>query len=143
MTKYAKIAIALSIVGTALLPIRTMSAPDWDVCVVDVSNHPVSKVLVREDCTNYSTEFSTHEQDLCTDAKGCVHFGAKRITSPALMRLLAILSSAMGGAHASFGTYSSVTAFGGTQWGDDIRNGYIYEWRGSPQHETSTLALHD
>jgi len=143
VTRNVKLAVGVSLLCVALLPVRTVGAPDWDACVVDASNHPIPGVLVRESYQNYSAEFSGHEQDLYTDARGCVHFPTKRITSPLFMRLLAILSSATAGVHASLGPYSSVVAFEGTQTGNDVRNGYIYSWTGESQRETSILTLHE
>ena len=143
VTRNAKLVAGVSLLCVALLPVRTVSAPDWDACVVDTSNRPVSGVLVCESFQNYSAEFSAHEQDLYTDAKGCVHFATEKISSPLFMRLLAILASTTAGVHASFGPESSVTAFKGTQRGEDVRNGYIYSWTGAPQQETSILTLRE
>src|ERR1019366_7923885 len=139
----AKLVVGISLLCVLMLPVRTVSAPDWDACVVDASNTPVSGVLVRESYQNYSAEFSAHEQDLYTDAKGCVHFSTKKVTSPLFMRLLAILSSATAGVHASYGPNSYVIAFEGNRTGADVRNGYIYTWTGGPQQEASTLKLHE
>jgi hypothetical protein len=143
VTRKAKLVVGVSILFVALIPIRTVSAPDWNVCVVDASNRPVSGALVREAYQNYSAEFSSHDQDLYTDAKGCVHFSTKKVTSPLFMRMLAILYAAAAGVHASFGPNSYVIAFEGTLTGEDVRSGYIYTWTGAPQQEASTLKLHE
>jgi hypothetical protein len=142
-TRNAKLVVGISLLCLLLLPVRTVSAPDWDACVVDTSNRPASGVLVRQSYQNYSAEFSAHDEDLYTNAKGCVHFATKKITSPLLIRLFAILSSATAGVHASFGPYSSVVAFEGAQTRNDVRNGYIYSWTGTSKHESSILTLRE
>jgi len=49
----------------ALLPVTTLAAPDWSVCVVNESNRPVPGVLVRESYQNYSAESGGNEEDQC------------------------------------------------------------------------------
>jgi hypothetical protein len=111
------------------------------VCVVNPSNYPVSGILVRESYQNYSAESEGYEENMYTNAQGCVHFPAKRTRASALRRAAAILASATGGGHASFGPYSYVTAFSEGNRGDDIRGGYEYAWQGSPVQERSILIL--
>ena len=124
-----------------LWPTRSLDAPSWDVYVVDESNHPVAKVLVRESYQNYSAELQGHEEDLYTDETGHVHFSPKWISVSFLMRLRAMASSANAGVHASFGPRSYVTAFRGKEVGDDVRDGYLYQWQGSPSQVVSHLIL--
>jgi hypothetical protein len=124
-----------------LWPISTLSAPEWSVCVLDESNRPVAGVLVRESYQNYSAELQGQEEDLYTDANGCVSFLPKRVKSSLLKRLGVILSSATGGVHASFGPHSSVTAFRAGKVGDDIRAGLLFSWEGSPTQMKSILHL--
>jgi hypothetical protein len=136
------IPITIAVLVASLWPISTLSAPDWTVCVVDESNRPVTGVLVRESYQNYSAESDGHEEDLYTDAEGCVRFTPKYVRSALIRRLVVILYSATAGVHASFGSYSFVTAFRGAQSGVDVRGGYLYGWKGSPAQLKSTLVLH-
>jgi hypothetical protein len=125
----------------AFLPVTTLGAPDWSVCVVDELNRPLPGVLIRESYINYSAETNEHEEDQYTNAKGCVHFAPKLTRASMLRRLIAIASSATKGVHASFGPYAGVTAFEGSALGEDVRDGHVYTWTGSPRHVASTLAL--
>jgi hypothetical protein len=134
--------VAVSLLA-ALLPVSTLSAPEWSVCVLDGSNRPVAGVLVRESYKNYSAELEGHEDDLYTDAEGCVSFVPKRVNSSPLKRLRVILLSATGGVHASFGPHASVAAFRAGQTGDDIRGGHIFSWEGFPTQMKSVLRLHN
>ena len=135
------ILIVIAVMFAALLPISTLTAPEWSVCVLDESGNPAANVLVRESYENYSAEFEGNEEDLYTDTKGCVFFLPKRVRSSLLKRFGAIISSAMSGAHASFGPHSNVTAFQGKQRGDDVRRGLLFTWEGSPAHMSSVLRL--
>ena len=96
---------------------------------------------MREDYQNYSGEFSGHELEQTTDQTGCVQFTHKYLWSPLLMRTLAWISSASAFAHASFGPNSYVMAFYEGQSADDVRNGFVYSWSGSPKSERSVLIL--
>jgi hypothetical protein len=125
----------------AFLPVTTLAAPDWSVCVVNESNRPVPGVLVRESYQNYSAEYGGNEEDQYADARGCVHFAPKLTRASVVRRLIAIARSATAGVHASFGPYDYVTAFQGGARGDDVRGGYEYAWTGSPRHVDSTLVL--
>jgi hypothetical protein len=125
----------------AFLPVTTLAAPDWSVCVVNESNRPVPGVLVRESYQNYSAEYGGNEEDKYADARGCVHFAPKLTRASVVRRLIAIARSATAGVHASFGPYDYVTAFQGGARGDDVRGGYEYAWTGSPRHVDSSLVL--
>ena len=132
-----------AVLVATLWPVSTLSAPEWSVCVLDESNRPAAGVLVRESYGNYSAELQGHEEDLYTDTNGCVSFLPKRVKSSLLKRFGVILLSATGGVHASFGPYSSVTAFRAGQVGDDIRGGLLFRWEGSPTQMKSVLRLRD
>lgn len=125
----------------SLTPFPTLTAPDWSVCVVDQMHQPATGVLVREDYENYSGEFSGHELEQTTEGSGCVVFPHKYLWSPLVVRATAWIVSATALADASFGPNSYVIAFRGDQSADDVRNGLIYSWSGSPQSERSTLIL--
>ena len=135
------IVVLAVLVLITLWPVSSLSAPDWAVCVVDKSQIPVVNVLVRESYQNYSAEREGHEEDLYTDEHGCVRFPPRYLRLSIFKRLVAAISSASGGVHASFGPHSYVMAFRGAQRGDAVRNGYMYDWRGSPKQMTSTLTL--
>ena len=130
-----------AIVLIFICPIPSARAPVWDVTVMDQAGNPLPNVLVRESYQNYSAETIGHEEDRYTDAQGDVHFAAKRIYAPFRIRLAVTAFSVLGGAHASFGPHSYVTAFSGANTGDDARGGHLYAWEGSPTHETSRLVL--
>jgi len=125
----------------AFWPVESLSAPDWTVCVVNESGTPAVGVLVRESYENYSAEWGDHEEDQYSDARGCVRFARKTIIAPQVIRLAAILTSALGLAHASFGPHSYVTAFSEDFRADDERNGRIYDWNGSPSEVSSKIVL--
>ena len=130
-----------AILLVALLPVKSQSAPDWSVCVVDESNSPVTGVLVRESYTNYSAEWEGHEEDQYSDNHGCVWFATKTVRSSPLKRIAVIITSASGGVHSSFGPHAMVTAFSEVRRGDDVRNGHEFAWEGGPSHEDSKLVL--
>jgi hypothetical protein len=142
VTRNAKLVVGISLC-VLVFPVRTTSAPDWDVCVVDASGRPVPGTLVREFYQNYSAEFDGHQEDLYSDWQGLVHFSKKHVTAPLLIRLMAILYEASALAHGSYGPDSYVIAFNSTRTGNDVRNGLIYAWKGSSNHETSILTLRE
>ena len=133
--------VAAVLLLPSLLPISTLNAPEWSVCVLDESNRPVGGVLVRESYQNYSAELEGHEEDLYTDAGGCVSFLPRHVKSSLLKRIVVMLLSATAGGHASFGPHSSVTAFRAGQVGDDIRGGLLFVWEGAPTRMRSVLRL--
>ena len=135
------VVIAAIALMAALWPLKSQSAPDWTVRVVDESNAPVSGVLVRESYQNYSAEWSGHEEDQYSDSRGCARFAPKMIRSSLLKRLAVTITSALGGVHASFGPYDYVTAFSGNLRGDDVRGGLEFAWKGTPSHVDSLLTL--
>ena len=125
----------------ALLPIKTVAAPDWSACVVDETSRPLPGILIRESYQNYSVESEGHEEDQYSGANGCAHFSLKLTSASLFKRLIAFARSSMAGVHASFGPYDYVTAFDGGARGDDVRNGFDYAWKGSPRHVDSLLVL--
>jgi hypothetical protein len=126
---------------SAVWPIKTINAPVWNVCVVNEVSSPVEGVLVRESYQDYSAERTGHEADLSTPASGCVRFPPRPLQATILKRAFATISSATAGVHASFGPHAYVTAFAGSQRGDDVRDSYVYDWHGSPDVVNSTLTL--
>ena len=55
-----RLSIAVFLLLLAFCPVKTMDAPDWNVCVVDEANQPVRGILVRESYQNYSAEWQGH-----------------------------------------------------------------------------------
>jgi|ERR1700722_11986033 hypothetical protein len=137
-----RVGIVVGIILAALLaPIRSVEAPLWTVCVVDEANMPAAGVTVRESYRNYSAEFRDNEQDLITAQHGRVIFPAKTLWAPLIQRGAAIISSANGGAHASFGRHVYVFAFGDGREGNANKNGFVEDWTGSPDINQSRIIL--
>jgi hypothetical protein len=71
---------------------------------------------------NYFAELTGHEETGVTDVNGQVHFEAKTLRASPLKRFVAVIHSAMGGVHASFGPHAFVFAFGHEMEGDWVDN---------------------
>jgi hypothetical protein len=139
--KRVGILVGIILLAGLLVPIRSVEAPLWTVCVVDETNKPAVGVTVRESYRNYSAEFRDNEQDLITDQHGCVIFPAKSLWAPLIQRGAAIISSANGGVHASFGRYVYVFAFADGREGNANKNGFGEDWTGSPAVNQSRIIL--
>jgi hypothetical protein len=127
----------------ALIPVRSLQAPKWDVEVVDKSGNPVSGISVRESYQNYSADLTGHEETGITDINGQVHFDAKVLRASPLKRFVAVINSAMAGVHASFGPHAFVFAFGHGVEGDWVdRHGYVGDWIGSPASMNTRIIVH-
>lgn len=134
--------IAAITVGVAFIPVKSLNCPAWDVCVTDHSGRPVSGVTVRLTCRNYSAEQDSHETDAVTDAQGNVAFSAQTLSVSLGRRILATLSSARAGTHASFGPHASVFAFGNGLEGFAIDNqSRVADWTGRPGHMESRIVV--
>lgn len=135
---FAAVAIVL-----AFVPIRSVSSPAWDVWVTDQSGQLVSGITVRLTYRNYSAESESHEADAITDAQGHVAFSVETVSASLVRRIVAMLSSAMAGVHASFGPHASVFAFGRGLQGfavDEQRN-VVVDWTGKPDHMESRIVV--
>jgi hypothetical protein len=141
MMRKTSLITSCALLLSALIPFPTLNAPDWSVCVIDSSHNPAAGVLVREDYQNYSGEFRGHELEHTTTDTGCVQFSHKYLWAPLLVRAVAWIAAAGAFAHASFGPHSYVMAFRENQSADEVRNGLIYSWTGSPKSERSILIL--
>jgi hypothetical protein len=139
--KRVGILIGIILLAGLLVPIRTVEAPLWTVCVVDETNKPAVGVTVRESYRNYSAEFRDNEHDLVTDQHGCVVFPAKTLWAPLIQRGAAIVASANGGVHASFGRHVYVFAFADGREGNANKNGFVEDWTGSPAINQSRIIL--
>jgi hypothetical protein len=127
----------------ALIPLRSLDCPVWDVWVSDQNDHPVSGITVRLTYRNYSAERESHEVDAITDAQGHVTFGARTLSASLGRRVVVVLSSAMAGTHASFGPHASVLAFGKGLQGIaiDKQKNVVVDWTGKPSHMESRIVV--
>ena len=127
----------------AFVPIRSVSSPAWDVWVTDQSGQPVSGITVRLTYRNYSAESESHEADAITDAHGHVAFNGETVSASVGRRIVAMLSSAMAGVHASFGPHASVFAFGrGLQgFAIDQQRNVVLDWTGKPDRMESRIVV--
>jgi len=85
-----KYLIGIAVVLAMLWPIKTLSAPAWDVTVVDKSGVPVAGITVRESYQNYSAESTGHEEDQQTDIQGEAKFTRKTLSASLLQRVLGL-----------------------------------------------------
>ena len=137
------IAFILSCTLASLIPVGSLQAPKWDVQVFDKAGNPSSGISVRESYQNYSAEFTGHEETGVTDVNGWVHFDAKILRASPLKRFVAVVRSAMGGVHASFGPHAFVFAFGRGMEGDWVdSHGYVGDWTGSPSSMSTHIIVH-
>ena len=134
------------IVGSALLiatlwPVHSLSAPPWEICIVDESNHPVVAVYVLESYQNYPVDPRWHDDELYTGENGCAHFLAKRAKASLLHRLWWSLRLRTWGRR--FGPNSHVTAFSERLRGVDVdvRDGKMFSWHGEPEQMKSLIIL--
>jgi len=102
----------------------------------------IRDINVRESYQNHSAETTSHELTLTSGADGLVHFPSKTLWRPLLLRLPVIVMSSLGGVHASFGPHAYVFAFGTGLEGDIVKNGYVYDWDGSPRSVQSVIVVH-
>jgi hypothetical protein len=133
---------AVVAVGVAFVQVSSLDCPAWDVWVTDPSGQPVSGVTVRLTCRNYSAERESHEMDAITDAQGHVAFVARTVRASLGRRVVATLSSATAGPHASFGPHASVFAFGNGLEGFAIdKQDVVEDWTGKPGHMESRIVV--
>jgi hypothetical protein len=131
------------VAGALFIPARSLNSPAWDVWVTDESGQRVLGVTVRLTFRNYSAEHDSHEIDAITDEQGHVAFGAQTLSASIGHRLVAMMSSAAAGPHASFGPHASVFVFGKGLQGLDIdktRN-VVVDWTGRPYHMESRILV--
>lgn len=135
--------IAAVATGVAFIPVRSLNCPAWDVWVTDQGGQPVPGVTVRLTCRDYSAERDSHEIDATTDGQGHVAFGARTLSASLSRRVVAMLSSATAGTHASFGPHASVFAFGKGLQGVDIdkERNVVVDWTGKPDHMHSRIVV--
>jgi hypothetical protein len=119
--------------------VTTLETPQWEVWVVDENGQPLEGMRVLMTYHNFSAESEGHSDELYTDATGHVVFPSRTIAVSPLNRVLAIMRSAQGGVHASFGPHASVFAFGRGREGYAVSLGMITDWTGKPYHETSRI----
>ena len=123
----------------AIIPIKYLAAPQWDVLVRDDSGTPLAGLNVRLSFQNYSAEPDSHEMTLVTDQSGHVAFPSQFRTASLLQRAFYTAGSAMGGVHASFGNHAFVFVFGGGYEGGAVSGPYVTDWTGSSTKLASTI----
>jgi hypothetical protein len=134
--------VAAFAVGVAFIPVKSLNCPDWEVWVTDPRGQPVSGVTIRLTFRNYSREREFHEIDAVTGAQGHVAFSAQTLSTSFASCLVATLSSALAGPHASFGPHASVFAFGNGLEGSAIdKQNRVVDWTGKPRHMESRIIV--
>jgi hypothetical protein len=136
--------VAVAIVSAAIVPIRSLNCPAWEVWVTDQGGRPVPDMTVRLTYRNYSAEAESHEFDTITDAQGHVAFSAQTVSASLARRMVAILSSVTAaGVHASFGPHATVFAFGrGLQgFAVDQQRNVIADWTGKSDRMESRIVV--
>jgi hypothetical protein len=135
--------IAVVIVaGLAFVPLKSLICPAWDVWVTDRGGRQITGATVRVTFRNYSAESRSHEVDAITDSQGHARFRAQVLSASLGRRVMATLSSAAAGVHASFGVHASVFAFdnGVDGFAVDERN-FVLDWTGTPDHIESRIVV--
>jgi hypothetical protein len=136
---FVAVAIVLSV---AFVPITSLSSPAWEVWITDQGGHPIPGITVRLTHRNYSAESQTHEINATTDGQGHLTFSAQTVSASLARRVVAMLSSAMAGVHASFGPHASVFASGDGLQGVAVdERGNVLDWTGKPAHMESRIVL--
>ena len=135
--------LAALLAGAAVVPVRSLDCPSWDVWVADQTGQPIGGATVRVSFRNYSAESRSHEVDETTDALGHVAFAPQTISASLGSRIGVTLLSAMAGVHASFGSHATVFAFAQGHQGFDVnrQRNTLVEWIGKPSHMESRITL--
>ena len=131
-------AIVAVLIVVLLWPMPYLASPEWEIVVADKEGKPLNGANVRLVYINYSVESNSHEMTLQTDANGRVLFPAIHRRATLMRRGFYTASAASAGVHASFGRHAYVFAFGDYQ-GDVVKNGYVFDWQGSPDSVQSKI----
>lgn len=136
------IALVLSVVVSWLFPVSWLSAPEWEVVVVDEQGKPIEGITVRETWQNYSVETEGHEADRQTDANGRATFPLRR-SEYSVLRQIAGTASALVhlNVHASYGPHATVFAFGKGSEGTATTGDFVTDWTGSPSSMQSRIVV--
>jgi 5-hydroxyisourate hydrolase-like protein (transthyretin family) len=123
-----------------------LTAPIWDVYVVDAHGDPVVGIAVTETRRYHGCESKDHSETLFTNAEGRVRFspkflkeskaGAFKCDSEVTGKLLFFQDTHC---HASITVGSTTSALVGS---DVDKNGRPVEWAGKPDHMTSHIVAH-
>jgi hypothetical protein len=124
-----------------LWPWSYLSSPRWEVTIVDKEGKPCAHVNVRLVYQNYSAEDASHEMTLQTAESGQVVFPSTNGKANLMARAFHTALAARDGIHASFGRHASVFAFGDGFEADVVTNGYVVDWRGSPELMQSRIVV--
>jgi hypothetical protein len=140
--KVLLILIAIALV-VALVPVKSLDCPAWDVWLVDRMGQPVAGMTVRLSYRNYSAEDEDHQVDETSDQSGHASFAAQTISVSRIRRCLSTLRSAIAGVHASFGPHADVFAFGKGLEGFnlDLQRNIVVTWTGGPKRMESRIVV--
>jgi hypothetical protein len=94
--------------AASLMPIRTVTVPEWRAQFVDATGKPFKSLPVEQTWQNYSIESSAHYSSGVTDNEGFVIFPERTVRAPIILRIVGPIGSVLfrGGVHASFGPTS-------------------------------------
>ena len=142
-------ALRLALIGAAALALSTpaiaakLTAPIWDVYVVDVHGQPVVGIAVTEVRRYYGCESKDHSETLFTNDDGHVRFSPKFLKAGAVKcdtevtGKMLIFQNRHNRASITVGSPTS------TLVGRDVdKNGRPIEWTGKPDHMTSHIVAH-
>jgi hypothetical protein len=142
-------ALRFALIGATVLAVGTpafaakLTAPIWDVYVVDVHGNPVVGIAVTEVRRYHGCESKDHSETLFTNEEGRVRFSPKFLKAGAIKcdtevtgKLLTFQDRH---AHASISVGGPTSALVGK---DVDKNGRPVEWMGKPDHMTSHIVVH-
>ena len=120
-----------------------LTAPIWDVYVVDAHGNPVVGIAVTEVRRYSGCESKDHSETLFTNEEGRVRFSPKFLKAGAfkcdseITGKLLTFQATHNRASISVGSPTSALV------GNDVdKNGRPIEWRGKPDHMTSHIVAH-
>jgi hypothetical protein len=123
-----------------------LTAPLWDVYVVDVHGTPVVGIAVTEVRRYYGCESKDHSETLFTNEDGRVRFSPKFLKTGKTGTIKCdtevtgkILTFQDRHSRATITVGSPISALVGS---DVDKNGRPIEWRGKPDHMTSHIVVH-
>jgi hypothetical protein len=120
-----------------------LTAPIWDVYVVDSTGKPVVGIAVTEVRRYYGCESKDHSETLFTNDEGRVRFSPKFLKAGAFKCDTELTGKIVTfqdtHPHASISVGSPTSALVGSNVDKD---GRPIEWRGKPDHMTSHIVVH-
>jgi len=141
--------LRLALIGAAVLSASTpalaakLTAPIWDVYVVDVHGQPVVGIAVTEVRRFHGCESKDHSETLFTNEEGRVRFSPKFLKSGAFKcdtELTGKMLTFQDRHHRASITVGNPTS---SLVGQDVdKNGRAIVWMGKPDHMTSHITVH-